>query len=793
MGALLALMAGAAAAYEAFHGPTELIYHDPERAYRGYTMFTPSRGRNTYLIDMNGEVVHTWSIPASWRDPEIRENGRLLEDGLLARSNTGGDEPTPGLYQLVDWDGTVIWEHQPGRGDRKDIPAPIRELLGEYHDPILNYAKSVTKMTALIANHEFLEKVRADGMARGYIWKEKDRPVRGQPTVPIAPAQDTAYGGLAGLYTYREIRDGLVDAVEADVPGAIIRAVQTANVTTKAGKTVLSPLTAMRNIASGLFFVTNNGLWTAFVKPHALRSVSAHFRKLGNLPAREFLAKMKALGISGDSARAREMQEIFSESNFPRWLNALFDRPGLSRLYETGKWPFAMAQRFYEFGDDAWKIVGYAAEVDRMKRGYPDKPQAWIERESAQRIRALMPTYSTVPKAIAKLTRNPLIGPFVRFPYAATRSLAIEPIRYILEDAKHPAARRMAAHRAAGYLLSAAVLWGVAEVFKREHGMSDEDEDAFRRTLPPWNRNSIFIYLGTDEDGAIRAWDSTYHNPNALVARVALAGFRDEPYVGRALEMGREAIAPFVNPEVISGALLEVARNRTMAGRPVYNTEEKAEIITRDIATHFLGAMEPGVVSLIQETYLSVQGRRRWNEQPYDPVAAAAAWVGFRVTTVHMPTVLMFRGFEFGYRKGRAFEPLMSAIRAPTTSPRGTEASIRKEFESSARIWTQAYDCMIGLTRSAQRLGADRVEIARYLRAANISDTDIAFVLSGRTRPMQFSDVRALGVLEQKTLHGRDTENIVEATTDDIKLAMQLMREFNERLQAQWELADGTR
>ena len=105
-------------AYETFQGPTELIYHDPERAYQGYTIFTPMLGRNAYLIDMNGEVIHTWPIPASWRDPEIRESARLLEDGMLARSKTVGDGSTPGTYQLVDWDGTVVWEYE---SDREDL------------------------------------------------------------------------------------------------------------------------------------------------------------------------------------------------------------------------------------------------------------------------------------------------------------------------------------------------------------------------------------------------------------------------------------------------------------------------------------------------------------------------------------------------------------------------------------------------------------------------------------------------------------------------------------------------
>ena len=104
-----------ASAYEAFQGPTELLQYDPARAYDGYTLFTPGLGRHAYLIDMRGRVVHMWQTPESWWHREIREHSRLLEDGSLLRAATSGNGETPGVYQLVDWDGNVIWEYQDSR------------------------------------------------------------------------------------------------------------------------------------------------------------------------------------------------------------------------------------------------------------------------------------------------------------------------------------------------------------------------------------------------------------------------------------------------------------------------------------------------------------------------------------------------------------------------------------------------------------------------------------------------------------------------------------------------------
>src|SRR5438270_9314031 len=39
--------------------------HDPDRAFAGFTLFSPlpSNNRTVYLIDMQGNVVHTWQMP----------------------------------------------------------------------------------------------------------------------------------------------------------------------------------------------------------------------------------------------------------------------------------------------------------------------------------------------------------------------------------------------------------------------------------------------------------------------------------------------------------------------------------------------------------------------------------------------------------------------------------------------------------------------------------------------------------------------------------------------------------
>ena len=43
------------------HHPVGLIHYTPAACQRGYTLFSTTRGgRDAYLIDMNGNVVHRW-------------------------------------------------------------------------------------------------------------------------------------------------------------------------------------------------------------------------------------------------------------------------------------------------------------------------------------------------------------------------------------------------------------------------------------------------------------------------------------------------------------------------------------------------------------------------------------------------------------------------------------------------------------------------------------------------------------------------------------------------------------
>jgi hypothetical protein len=102
-----------ASAYEAMVGPTGVMKYDKEKSYGGYTLFAPIMDcKTTYLIDMEGNVVHKWEseyTPGMYA--MLLPNGNLLRGGVLKKppASIGG---VSGIVQEIDWDGKVVWEYK---------------------------------------------------------------------------------------------------------------------------------------------------------------------------------------------------------------------------------------------------------------------------------------------------------------------------------------------------------------------------------------------------------------------------------------------------------------------------------------------------------------------------------------------------------------------------------------------------------------------------------------------------------------------------------------------------------
>jgi hypothetical protein len=82
------------------------------QAYLGYTLFAPNNSRNTYLIDMNNNVVHTWTHNKSGGySVYLLSDGTILRPAVSSNSSLGGGGEE-GIVQRVDKNNSVVWEYQ---------------------------------------------------------------------------------------------------------------------------------------------------------------------------------------------------------------------------------------------------------------------------------------------------------------------------------------------------------------------------------------------------------------------------------------------------------------------------------------------------------------------------------------------------------------------------------------------------------------------------------------------------------------------------------------------------------
>ncbi len=86
-------------AQESFMVPTETRYWDAANSENGYTLFG-TRG-TSYLIDMEGHVIHTWNLGTN---PRFTDAGTLLDA-------VGGNPSNSNVWKELDWNGNVVWQY----------------------------------------------------------------------------------------------------------------------------------------------------------------------------------------------------------------------------------------------------------------------------------------------------------------------------------------------------------------------------------------------------------------------------------------------------------------------------------------------------------------------------------------------------------------------------------------------------------------------------------------------------------------------------------------------------------
>jgi len=618
---------------------------------------------------------------------------------------------------------------------KKDIAPEILKLLGEYKDVEINYAKTVTKMTRLVFNDAFLEKVLEDGLGT-FLFTEENRPL--DATAQIASDGSKVMEPLNGYYAHPEVAQAFTDILgKANYEGwlgAIIRL----NGAVKFGKTVLSPTTAMRNFWSAAFFTFANGHWDITQARKSIGVVRGYFKSKGD--SVKYLAKVKRLGVVYDTPYAGEMMKLLEESKIEDALLSKGKLSGFKAIIDA-------AQKFYQFGDDFWKIIGFENEKAMLMK-HKGMSEAAAEIEAAERIRNTFPTYSMTPKFVDSLRRFPLAGTFVSFPAEIIRT-SYHIMRYLKADI----GTAYGARKATGVMFVGAFAFAAQAVSKSLLGITDEEEEGIKDLVAPWQKNSNLVYLGRNDDGDLRYLDISFLDPYNYWKRPVNAMLRNEPTKDKVISAAKDALSPFFGQDIAFGIVMEAAYNKKSSGGKVFNPKDSAIDQTADIANHLRKGLQPTFINNAERMLSAINGEVSKSGKQYTVGDEVYANLGFRVSTLDPKTSLFYSQYGFSQEKSDTRRILSSIIKDPNEVD---EKQIERYAKTAYQSWIGAHNKMLRLIAGARAAGMSEAEIKAVLQDTSISKRDIATMLKGHIPEFKLSKQSLTHALKRMRVIGGD-------------------------------------
>ena len=635
---------------------------------------------------------------------------------------------------------------------RKDIAPEILALMGEYTDPRINFVKTATKVSRLLWNHRFLERVKLEGERDGFLFTAEDAPT--EAYVQIAPDSSDAMNPLNGLYTTPELAQGFKDAMDLGSNEAWVQTWQQINSVVKYGKTVVAPTTVARNFMSASLFTIANGHFNWAKADASLKSLDGYFSsKEGDATA--YLREIRRLGVVYDSPYAGELTKALEDFSKGTELdNRVRNVDSLKgKAIQKSKSFLDLMAKNYQYGDDFWKIIGFENMVDVLMEN------KGISREeamplAAERIRDTYPTYSLIGKGIKDLRRFPLVGTFVSFPAEIVRT-SFNMFKYLKQDMADPDMKGHAMAKVAGMSAVSFGVYALQDAALRAFDVDEEELEAIRLMSPTWSENSNILPTGRDENGNLEYIDLTYLDPYAYFKKPINALMRDQPTEDAIVQAGRELLVPFFGVDIATNTALEIYNNEKVSGGRIWNPADTPANKLSGATQHLIKGAGPAVIQNVLRTAKAVEGDVSKSGKRYELEDELKAWVGFRVTTFDPKVSLHFKAYEFNQDKRNATSLLTSTFRDPNQLDAG---ELENAFARASTARKEGYERMIKLVSSARKSGLNNTQLMMVLRSNGVTKNDARALIAGNPATWKMSDSTLKNSIKKSDLlFGRST------------------------------------
>ena len=457
-----------------------------------------------------------------------------------------------------------------------------RALLGEIKNPDENILKTVAELAEFRAADRYFASLKSmadnpNNIMSKYFVKVPEGTTKADAGFELLGKD---FGALRGYQVperiYKDLtrqvlskQDGLAGLVQSAYYGAL-----RLKGFSQYSKTVLSPITQVRNVTTASAFALAQGnIGSGANLFDSMGLVYRQIMKNGDEGVDDALKELVELGVINNQAQLKESLELLkgtygrpgaTSTNSFGELGQDYGESGLTMFFKNSLEKTKVgraakgAQDLYQGGDDLWKIYNFQFEQNKIlnalqKSGNTVDEQVEalaqlrqmrlrdvdptvirdqiksegltqaIKKEAAEVVRNNVPNYSLAPQFIKDLRRLP-VGNFIAFPYEIYRT-GINTIGRALDEMASTNAeiQKIGLRRMTGATGTFAVLpAATASLAYEASGVSEDEMKAFQRSFAaPYEKNAVLLPTGRTADGLPTYINFSYSNPYDQLARVA--------------------------------------------------------------------------------------------------------------------------------------------------------------------------------------------------------------------------------------------------------------------------------
>ena len=714
---------------------------------------------------------------------------------------------------------------------RKDIDEVIRILYGEVTDVEKGYTESIIRTSHIAAKLQFYEAI-AEQQAnvdpeKRFVFDSRDqiRQLQRQGhDIDIDEFTNTVEGEMWGKLHGKYVRTDLVDILKsmndtqadrttrhsgnlfAKMGSMMLRAAHLA----KAFKTVISPVTKARNsldanirVGVTLGYLERAGLSNLVEAMRVTKGVSGYKITPAMRGILDPLGSAISAGVKPDAAAEKMIERLFelgliNNSEYQEIVKGLSGKyetdiddliydslPEHEQIRQLGEKvdtarfnPKLMATLgdLYQESDNKAKVIGFFAERKMlieaaMHDGVEINAESMkqIEKEAAERVKTLVPTYTRAPKIVKTISKFAPLGDFPTFTAEVIRTnINLQTLAWKDIASGNPAKVKAGIRMLAGQMFVTVGLPVLASVVSQAlSGEDDEQLQKKRALMPEWMRNSTLLHLGGGDKPIVVDLSNFIGDLylTDLVRSTGLTGIPEEEGESRFENAYKQALAPFWDQGMVFGRIVEGVSGRDIYDRKIYRPNDSGVDRMLKFIAHATigipgtsgfgkGPLVPGIVSQLKRIKESVDGTTLPDGRKRDFITEVMSYVSG------------MRGYELDISKQAFFavrstkqriDELTGNYRYDVRKDKLTVADVESIHDDFTSNYNNMYEQFFRITDAMEASGLAPREVVKVLLESGMSTDLAAMVYRKKILAYKPSDKSLVNIYEIYKKQGDDS------------------------------------